>query len=51
MRIHEDVFKMTVTETRIVVNKLGLGKAMTAVPKDESDNRHNRRSSTVGQAT
>jgi len=26
MRIHEDVFKVTITETRIVVNKLGLGK-------------------------
>ena len=26
MRIHEDVFKVTVTETRIVVNKPGLGK-------------------------
>jgi len=24
MRIHEDVFKVTVTETRIVVNKPGL---------------------------
>ena len=26
MRIHEDVFKMTITETRTVVNRLGLGK-------------------------
>ena len=26
MRIHEDVFKVTITETRIMVNKLGLGK-------------------------
>jgi len=25
VRIHEDVFKVTVTETRIVINKLGLG--------------------------
>ena len=51
VRIHEDVFKVTIAETTIRVNRLSWGKIMTTIPKDESDDRHNRRSSTVGQAT
>ena len=42
---------MAVAETATRVNGMSLGKVVATVPKDESDDRHNRRSSTVGQAT
>jgi hypothetical protein len=50
VRIHEDVFEMTITKAEIEVNGVGWRKGSDHLPKDESDNRHNRCSPTVSQA-